>query len=320
MSDQNPIAQAVLAQAAAWLLLMQEGPLTPAQQLELEHWRCSDAEHERAWNRAQRLLTRLGTLPPTLARQTLVRPDSSRRTVLRSLLVLLGAAPLGWWVWRRNEGGIDYLTALGERRDVLLADGTQVSLNSDSELSVRFTAEQRLLHLRRGEIYIVTAADPSRPLRVRTGQGVMQALGTRFSVRQLPDETLLAVYEGAVQVQPESSGGLIVHASSQLRFSRNRLDPLEEARDAQLAWRNGLLVIDEMPLLQWTQELMRYSDQRLVCDPALAELRVSGSFRSTTCPWPWPCWPRAISCVPAARPAGYSSAADITQAAPAGTV
>lgn len=278
MSEQPPIAQAILAQAAAWLLLMQEGPLTPAQQLELEHWRYRDAEHERAWNRAQRLLTRLGTLPPTLARQTLVRPDSSRRTVLRSLLVLLGAAPLGWWAWRRSEGGIEYLTALGERRDVLLADGTQVSLNSDSELSVRFTAEQRLLHLRRGEIYIVTAADPSRPLRVRTGQGVMQALGTRFSVRQFPQETLLAVYEGAVQVQPEAAGGVIVQAGSQLRFSRDRFDTLEAARDAQLAWRNGLLVIDEMPLLQWTQELMRYSDQRLVCDPALAELRVSGSF------------------------------------------
>ncbi|PMZ95259.1 MULTISPECIES: FecR family protein [unclassified Pseudomonas] len=278
MSEQPPIAQAILAQAAAWLLLMQEGPLTPTQRLELEHWRYRDAEHERAWNRAQRLLSRLGTLPPTLARQTLVRPDSSRRTVLRTLLVLLGAAPLGWWAWRRSEGGIDYLTARGERRDVLLADGTQVSLNSDSELSVRFTAEQRLLHLRRGEIYIATAADPSRPLRVRTGQGVMQALGTRFSVRQFPQETLLAVYEGAVQVQPEAAGGVIVQAGSQLRFSRDRFDPLEDARDAQLAWRNGLLVIDEMPLLQWTQELMRYSDQRLVCDPALAELRVSGSF------------------------------------------
>ncbi|WP_434729056.1 FecR domain-containing protein [Pseudomonas soli] len=278
MSEQPPIAQAILAQAAAWLLLMQEGPLTPAQRLELEHWRYRDAEHERAWNRAQRLLSRLGSLPPTLARQTLVRPDSSRRTVLRSLLVLLGAAPLGWWAWRRSEGGIDYLTARGERRDVLLADGTQVSLNSDSELSVRFTAEQRLLHLRRGEIYIVTAADPSRPLRVRTGQGVMQALGTRFSVRQFPQKTLLAVYEGAVQVQPEAVGGVIVQAGSQLRFSRDRFDSLEDARDAQLAWRNGLLVIDEMPLLQWTQELMRYSDQRLVCDPALAELRVSGSF------------------------------------------
>lgn len=278
MSEQPPIAQAILAQAAAWLLLMQEGPLTPAQRLELEHWRYRDAEHERAWNRAQRLLSRLGTLPPTLARQTLVRPDSSRRTVLRTLLVLLGAAPLGWWAWRRSEGGIDYLTARGERRDVLLADGTQVSLNSDSELSVRFTAEQRLLHLRRGEIYIATAADPSRPLRVRTGQGVMQALGTRFSVRQFPQETLLAVYEDAVQVQPEAAGGVIVQAGSQLRFSRDRFDPLGDARDAQLAWRNGLLVIDEMPLLQWTQELMRYSDQRLVCDPALAELRVSGSF------------------------------------------
>ncbi|MBC7212893.1 MAG: DUF4880 domain-containing protein, partial [Pseudomonas sp.] len=60
MSDQPAIAQAVLAKAAAWLLLMQEGPLTPAQQLELERWRRRDPDHERAWKRAERLLTRLG--------------------------------------------------------------------------------------------------------------------------------------------------------------------------------------------------------------------------------------------------------------------
>ncbi|MCF1486574.1 FecR family protein [Pseudomonas sp. AA27] len=279
MSDQPAIAQAVLAEAAAWLLLMQEGPLTPAQQLELECWRRRDPDHERAWKRAQRLLTRLGTLPPTLARQTLARPqDSSRRTVLRGLLGLIGAAPLGWWAWRQAREGVDYQTAVGERRELLLSDGTQVTLNSHSELRVLYSAEERLLYLRRGEVYIVTATDPSRPLRVRSEHGLMQALGTRFSVRQLLRETQLAVYEGAVRVTPEAGRGSVIHAGSQVRFDRDRLGLVETARDTQLAWRRGLLVVDDMPLLQWAQELMRYADQRLVCDPAVAELRVSGSF------------------------------------------
>lgn len=278
----EPIAQAVLAQAASWLLLMQEGPLSPAQQAELERWRHLAPEHERAWKRAQSLLARLGTLPPALARQTLDRPAASRRTVLRGLLVLMGAAPLGWWVWQRSSAGIDYLTALGERRDLVLEDGTQVSLNSDTALAVRFTAEQRLLHLRHGELYIATAADrhaPPRPLRVQSEHGLMQALGTRFSVRQLPQETLLAVYEGAVRVQlagaPQEQ---TIRAGQQVRFGRDRFGPLEASRDTSLAWRNGLLVADDMPLQQWTQELMRYSTQSLACDPALANLRVSGTF------------------------------------------
>lgn len=274
--NNQPIDQAVLAQAAAWLLLLQEGPLTPAQRLELAHWRNSDPQHERAWKRAQRLLARLGNLPPTLARQTLERPGgNSRRAVLRGLALLLVVTPLGWWLSRRGAYHADYQTGVGERREVALADGSQVSLNSATTLALRFDAEQRLLHLEQGEVYIVTAPDP-RPLRVRTEQGLMQALGTRFSVRQLAQETLLAVYEGAVQVQGPAS--TIVHAGQQVRFSQTQVSSPAPASDGQLAWRNGLLLAQDMPLWQWIQELLRHTDQALACDPSLADLAVSGTY------------------------------------------
>jgi len=280
----DAIPQQVLAQAASWLMLIQEGPLLPAQQLELERWRLASAEHERAWKRAQRLLTRLGSLPPTLAKQTLDRP-TGRRAVLRGLLLLIGAAPLSWWAWRSQAWriglGNDYQTSMGERQHARLADGTQITLNSDSAVDVLFDSTQRLLHLRRGEVYIVTAADP-RPLMAQTQQGRLLALGTRFSVRQLADETLLAVYEGAVQVRPErasvASGENIIRAGQQVRFNRERLGSIEAVRETTLAWRRGLLVADDMPLRQWTQTLMRYADQHIECDPALGELRVSGTF------------------------------------------
>ncbi|MEJ5907723.1 FecR family protein [Pseudomonas kermanshahensis] len=275
----DAIPQQVLAQAASWLMLMQEGPLLPAQQRELERWRRASAEHERAWQRAQRLLTRLGSLPPTLAKQTLDRP-TGRRAVLRGLLLLIGAAPLSWWAWRSGIGN-DYQTSVGERQHARLADGTQITLNSDSAVDVLFNSAQRLLHLRRGEVYIATAADP-RPLMAQTQQGQLRALGTRFSVRQLADETLLAVYEGAVQVRPEHAsvapGENIIRAGQQVRFSRERMGLIEEARETTQAWRNGLLVADDMPVRLWAHELMRYTDQQLECDPALGELRVSGTF------------------------------------------
>jgi len=276
------IAQPVLAQAASWLMLMQEGPLLPAQQLELERWRLASEEHERAWKRAQRLLSRLGSLPPTLASQALQRP-SGRRAVLRGLVLLLGSAPLVWWGWRSQVGRFagDYQTAVGERKHARLADGTQIILNTDSALKLLFDSAQRLLHLRSGEVYIVTAADP-RPLRVQTSHGQLLALGTRFSVRQLAEDTLLEVYEGAVQVRPEgtkvAAGENVIRAGQQVRFSRERMGRIEEVHDTSLAWQRGLLVADDMPLRQWTQALMRYTDQRLECDPVLGELRVSGTF------------------------------------------
>jgi transmembrane sensor len=200
--------------------------------------------------------------------------------VLRGLLLLIGAAPLSWWAWRSGVGN-DYQTSVGERQHARLADGTQITLNSDSAVDVLFNSAQRLLHLRRGEVYIATAADP-RPLMAQTQQGQLLALGTRFSVRQLADETLLAVYEGAVQVRPEHAsvapGENIIRAGQQVRFSRERMGRIEQARETTLAWRNGLLVADDMPVRLWAHELMRYTDQQLECDPALGELRVSGTF------------------------------------------
>ncbi|OEC54182.1 MULTISPECIES: FecR domain-containing protein [Pseudomonadaceae] len=281
----EPIATTVLEQAASWLLLMQERPLTSAERAELEHWQHDDPEHERAWQRAQRLLDCLDALPPGLARQALSRPLSSRRTVLRSLLLATCSAPLGWWLWQRSRAGLDYLTARGERRELWLEDGTQVALNSDSALQVRFSADQRLLNLQRGELYVTTAVDrqvPARPLRVRTGQGLMQALGTRFSVRTFPDASLLAVYQGAVKVTLDHPGAMprevVLQAGQQVRFSHERFGVVEVARESALAWRKGLLVAEDMPLAQWAQELMRYSDRPLAWSPAAANLRVSGTF------------------------------------------
>ncbi|WP_121402947.1 FecR family protein, partial [Pseudomonas aeruginosa] len=134
-------------------------------------------------------------------------------------------------------------------------------------------------------IYLRTAADrrePPRPFLVRTEQGLMRALGTAFSVRREGAETVLAVYEGAVQVRPEGAAsaadGRVIEAGQRVRFDRQRIGPVESASEAALAWRQGLLVADDMPLRQWAGELMRYGGESIECEPSLDPLRVSGTF------------------------------------------
>ncbi|PWB31976.1 iron dicitrate transport regulator FecR [Pseudomonas sp. SDI] len=290
MSNDPAIAQTVLKEAASWLLLMQEGPLSPCRQNEFDRWQAQSADHQRAWKRAEQLLCRIANLPPALAKRTLNRPTASdRRAVLRGVLLLIAGAPLAWWSWRaqvwRNGFGADYITAVGEQREIVNDDGTQVTLNTDTALNVRYDALQRLLLLHRGEIYIRSATDrqsPARPLLVQTVQGVMLALGTAFSVRQLEHETLLAVYDGAVQVRPAAqevaAGSNVIRAGQQVRFSREGLGVIEAATAAALAWRSGLLSADDLPMRLWAQELMRYGRERIECDATLQSLRVSGTF------------------------------------------
>lgn len=109
-----------------------------------------------------------------------------------------------------------------------------IALNTATALDVRYDEQQRLLRLRQGEIYIVTAADiqrPPRPFLVQSDHGLMLALGTRFTVRQQADNTLLAVYEGAVQIHPDGAsaapGANVIEAGRQVRFDRNGLGRID---------------------------------------------------------------------------------------------
>ncbi|CAK7038881.1 FecR family protein [Kerstersia gyiorum] len=282
----------ILNEAAHWLLRIQEGHLDAEQQASFARWHGQSSEHQRAWRRAERLLDKMGSMPAGLAAPTLRRANNiggaSRRALLRSVAAILALAPAGWLAWQARPWferlNADYVAGIGEQLDATLDDGTRISLNTDTVLDVLYTVEQRLLTLKRGEIYISTAPDtqqPPRPFRVHTDHGSMQALGTRFVVRQHEDHTLLAVYEGAVRITPADAGpgvAVTLQAGQQAGFTRQHVGPLTDTSEAASAWRNGLLMADAMSLPQWVAELSRYSQDTIEYAPGLRQLQLSGAF------------------------------------------
>jgi len=220
----------------------------------------------------------LSGMPAALAMPALDRPRT-RRAALAKLAALLVAAPAAWGVWRLSETEgwtADYRSATGERREIRLADGTRLTLNTASAVDVRYDAGQRTVVLRSGEIHIDTASDP-RPFEVRTRDGTLRALGTRFTVRQDDKETRLAVMQGAVRITV-GQDQRIIQAGEQATFSVQRIDATEPTTPATAAWTQGMLLADGMPLGVLAAELARYRKGVLRCDPAVANLRVSGTF------------------------------------------
>ena len=277
-----------LAEAAEWLMCLSDSEVTAGQKAEWAAWRNSSAERAQAWARAELLMGKLGGLPPALSLSALDRPsDPGRRQAITRLAVLLALAPASWAGWRMYEQGgwaADYRSAVGQRRDVTLADGTQLILNTDTAIDVRFDANERFIRLYRGEILVQTAPDivvPARPLRVGTREGVMQALGTRFSVREREGRTYLAVLEGAVRVQPASAGqarGRVVAAGEQADFDGQAVGPSQVLDSAGTLWTQGMLLADNMRLDELLGELARYQRGFIRCDRQIAGLRVSGAF------------------------------------------
>ena len=285
LRKEPPLAPKALEEAAEWLMRLSEGDLSDNDRAEWERWKVSSPERDRAWARAQLLQSKLGGLPPSLAMSALDRPSNpERRAALGKLALLLAAMPVGWGGWQlaqTQQWTADHRTRVGERRELVLADGSRITLNTDTAIDVRYDRQQRLVHLREGEILVQTASDPTRPFLVSTRQGRMQALGTRFTVRELSARTHLAVLEGAVKVvlaENSQTAPLIVNAGQRTDFSAQTFGSLDPADRNAGAWTQGMLMADKMRLADFVAELSRYRRGFVRCDPAIADLRISGAF------------------------------------------
>jgi len=284
----GPTATEALEEAAEWLMAMSAGAVTDAQRADWLAWRSSSPERAQAWQRAERLMGKLDGLPPALSMSALDRPaDPGRRAMISRLALLLAVLPAGWAGWKLTERqgwAADYRSTVGECRQLTLADGTQIFLNTDSAIDIRFDADERFIQLRRGEILVQTAPDivvPARPLRVATREGRMQALGTRFSVRELDGRTYLAVIEGAIRIEPAraaAKAGTVVQAGERVDFTAHTVGRPMPVDTTATAWTQGMLLADGMRLDDFVTQLARYQRGVIRCDPRIAGLRISGAF------------------------------------------
>ena len=285
LRKEPPLPTEVLEEAAEWLMRLSENNLSDSERAEWQRWKVSTPERDRAWARAQLLQSKFGGLPPSLAMSALDRPSHpERRAALGKLALLLALMPVGWGSWKlaqSQQWTADYRTRVGERRELTLADGSHITLNTATAIDVRFDSQQRRVHLREGEILVQTAQDASRPFLVSTRQGLMQALGTRFTVRELSARTHLAVLEGAVQVvlaDNRQTAPMIVNAGQRTEFSAQQFGALTATDRNVGAWTQGMLMADNMRLADFVAELTRYRHGFVRYDPAIADLRISGAF------------------------------------------
>jgi transmembrane sensor len=273
----------VAEEAAQWLLRVQDGDLGDFERREFDAWRARSPMHASAWQRAEQLLYIRNDAPDGLGRDALERLRKlSRRRALRSLAVLLVAAPLGWRVAQQAPlWTADVRTAKGERRSISLPDGAHLVLNSNSAVDIGFNANERRLHLHAGEILITTQPDvvsPPRALRVETNQGWVRALGTRFTVRQLETRTHVAIFEHAVEITTRNGGAQVLCAGEQASFSNDTIDAPTTVSPLAVAWENGLFVANRIKLSEFVVELARHRDGYLRCHTAVADMLVSGTF------------------------------------------
>lgn len=274
--------QAIRA-AASWYACLSSGIASDVDRAGWQRWVDADPLHAQAWQRVESINAQLAGVPACLAAPVLRGAQSSRRQILRSVVLLASAGSLGWLGWRSESGQAwmaDYRTAIGERRQVQLADGSVLWLNTNTAVNIRFDAGQRQIELRHGEIMVTTHPDPlQRPFSVATGQGQILALGTRFSVQAFSDRSDVAVLEKAVHITPrDNRSGLRLEAGQRVTFDALGWGAIRH-NDASVGdWREGSMIAVDQPLGELLTQLSRYRPGILQCDPAIADLKISGAF------------------------------------------
>jgi len=278
MSGAAEITLEIAEQAMSWYLELAEPQVSAETLLACQRWRQASHLHEQAWQRAENLGRRMSGMRQhrPLANATLCG-GGSRRRVIKQLALLLVA---GAGTWAARESGLvapllaDYRSAVGERRNLALADGLQLQLNTDSAIDV----QERRIELLRGEILVtLDRSAPGRRLRVETREGAVTSAQGQFSVRQRDGYSQVALLRGDARIEPYSGAPRSLERDERVNFTRQEIFA-RRGSSAELAWTQGMIVADSQPLGDFLVELSRYRHGHLGCDPSLAGLRVSGTY------------------------------------------
>lgn len=279
-------------EAAHWLMQLHSGQASEADQQACMAWRARHPQHEAAWQRAELVSRTFGMIPAALGLPTLDRPGKAdRRATLKALTLLIAGSPIVWAAYR-TQPWQDWMagtrTATGEIRKLTLSDGTRIALNTNTAIDVIYDDATRLIKLHKGEIHIETAVDNAphyRPFIVESDSGRVRALGTRFTVRHedklFSSRTYVAVSVGSVEMKPlDARFSLrVIRAGEQGSFDRNSSSETSALTPKADAWVDGILYADNTRLADIAEQISRYRSGVLRCDPAIADLRVSGAFQ-----------------------------------------
>jgi transmembrane sensor len=218
------------------------------------------------------------------------KPNWTRRRIMMVGCAAASIATCGVLVERFHNpapaGG--YSTRVGETREVRLEDGSVVTLNTDSKVSVSYTDTVRRVRLEKGEALFQVAKNKHRPFIVMASDTEVKAVGTSFIVRFLPERPIqIVVKEGVVEVARHGIRRTkTVRAVAETQAFVSPVAPIVVHRiphpqiAREMAWQFGRIAMENETLADAAADFARYSDTKIVVDPAVSGRTITGLFAS----------------------------------------
>lgn len=278
--------------ACLWAARLDDGPLPPDSQVELDAWLAGDPRRLGAFARARavalhsRRAAALGSEAsdafwPSAERRSDRSGLLSRRAVIAASVLPAAFVAGGAWLYLGQKAEA-FETRRGETRVVPLDDGSVMTLNTLSAGDVRYSDGARLVVFKAGEALFNVVADLGRPFVVRSGETTVIANGASFLVRRLTGAPLQVVsFGGDVEIEGETGLPLKLAANTRavLRQGGRPQHLGGVDADRELAWRHGRIQLENERLAQAVREFARYSATEITLAGAeVADLRITGLF------------------------------------------
>lgn len=288
-------------EAALWCLRLADGaPLTPEEEVEFGKWIAEPANAAAFRDQAHlwELTDAAASTPEVIQLRTAAlesyRSAQAQRwspplarwhrgwmaaAVAMLVMLVIGAGAL------LHDPATTYRTSRGERRIVMLEDGSRLSLDADTEVAVRMREHRRDLKVLSGRAKFDVAKNPLRPFVVAAGDHSIMATGTAFSVELVGTKLAVLLYEGHVSVfeNGRDAGGVhVMKAGTMLEEPGSgraapRIRPIDDSRS--LAWEGGQLSFAREPLADALVRVNRYAARPIeIGDRAAAAITVTGVF------------------------------------------
>lgn len=278
-------------QANQWLVKLETDSMTDGDEERFVEWMEQDERHGQAFYEAEQTWqlmqgAELKSSESSQIQQALNGKNTS--WLMKTLMpiaatVLIFFSSMVWWQDIYFATMSDHYTHTGQRLERVLDDGSELVLNTDSAIDVKFDDTKRLVKVLSGEVYVTVAPDLQRPFVVQIGDMQVTALGTEFIVRkEQGSKPTVTVTEHSVKVESTDSEAVNLVLNEGFKVTLDeKTETLSnvEAVDTELAqsWRTGKFVFKEQSLQQVVTELSRYYQGKIVIrDKQLQQQKVTG--------------------------------------------
>ncbi len=198
-----------------------------------------------------------------------------------SVVLVVGLGAVGLNFARRPTAGASsaamiIATRPGERRDLRLADGTQVAVAGATRLVIDAAAHH--VELEEGQATFSVVHDPKRQFTVRLGGATVVDVGTIFDLRRRNGRNTLAVVEGEVQVDGASAPVEVV-AGRRLRFGGGAAAEFDAiSPEVATGWQRGRLNYVDAPMSDVVADIAEITGAEIRLAPQVAGQRFSGAL------------------------------------------